>query len=106
MFILGKKDAFVPIFRCPDEHRNARHSMLILLDFSHKKIILFDPQRENIFSSLLEVFKNVISDLSGYTFVSEYNMTVSQKFSGDCDWLAYICNRSLHNLVSPNKFVF
>jgi len=47
--IVGKKNALVPIFRCPDKERDARHSMLILLDLTHKKVILYDPQRENFF---------------------------------------------------------
>jgi len=67
--------------------------MLILLDLTHKKVILFDPQREKIFDSLLTIFKEVILDLSGLDFIVEYNFTVSQKFSGDCGIVTcYIMN--------------
>jgi len=52
--------------------------------FATKKVILFDPQRENFFDSLLKIFREVILDLSGLDFSADYNFTVSQKFSGDC----------------------
>ena len=57
--------------------------MLILVQFSARKVILFDPQIEKIFHPLLEVFQEVLLDICGISFLLEYDFTAPQKFFGN-----------------------
>ena len=54
--------------------------MLILLQFSARKVILFEPQRAKIFNPLLEGFQEVLLDICGISFLLEYDFSVPKVF--------------------------